>query len=55
MQVMQEKHFNIDVEAAKGASNVKAFLVLGFQLVAGYDPTGVTDGCSSSLHNKLVL
>lgn len=49
MQVMQEKHFGIDAEAAKGASNVKAFLVLGFRLVAGYDPIGVSDGYSYSL------
>lgn len=34
MQVMQGKHFGINAEAAKGANNVKAFLVLGFWLVA---------------------
>ena len=41
MQVMQEKHFGIDAEATKGASSVKGFLMLGFQLVAGYDPIGM--------------
>lgn len=49
MQVMQEEHFRIVAEPAKGASNVKVFLVLGFWLVAGHDPTGMTDGYSSSL------
>lgn len=49
MQVMQEKHFDIDAEAAKGAGNAKAVLVLGSQLVAEFDPVGMTDGYSSSL------
>ena len=49
MQALQEEHFGIDAEAAKGATDVKVFLVLGFRLVAGYDPTGTTDGYSSSL------
>lgn len=38
MQAMQEEYFDTDAEADKGASNAKAFLVSGFQLVAGCDP-----------------
>lgn len=44
MQVMQGKHFGVDAEAAK-----VLVLVLGSQLVAEFDPVGMTDGSSSSL------